>query len=66
MPADHREMAFEAAIEHHLTTAGGYVSGDCDGFDPHRTVFLAEMLTFVNRLLHNSQVYCLKQLIRMG
>jgi len=31
----------EAAIEHHLTTAGGYVSGDRDGFDPHRAIFPA-------------------------
>jgi type I restriction enzyme R subunit len=28
MPADHKEKAFEAAIEHHLTTHGGYTHGD--------------------------------------
>jgi hypothetical protein len=48
MPVDHKEIAFETAIEHHLTTcltgrraAGGYVSGDRDGFDPHRAIFPA-------------------------
>ena len=41
MPVDHKEIVFEAAIEHHLTTAGGYVSGDPDGFDPPRAIFPA-------------------------
>lgn len=27
------EYTFETAIEHHLTTAGGYEKGDSDGFD---------------------------------
>ncbi|MFV9645297.1 MAG: hypothetical protein ACNYWU_05680 [Desulfobacterales bacterium] len=27
------EYTFEIAIEHHLTTAGGYEKGDSDGFD---------------------------------
>lgn len=26
MPAEHKEIAFEAAIEHYLTTIGGYVT----------------------------------------
>jgi type I restriction enzyme, R subunit len=41
MPGQHTEHAFETAIEHHLTTAGGYVSGDRDGFDPHRAIYPA-------------------------
>ena len=28
MAVDYKERAFEAAIEHHLTTAGGYAKGD--------------------------------------
>jgi type I restriction enzyme R subunit len=47
MPVDHTEKAFETAIEHHLTTAGGYVKGDRDGFDPHRAIFPADVLAFV-------------------
>jgi len=34
MPGKHTEYAFEAAIEHHLTTVGGYVAGDRDGSYP--------------------------------
>ncbi|GAB4196167.1 MAG: DEAD/DEAH box helicase family protein [Phycisphaeraceae bacterium] len=47
MPVDHKEIAFEAAIEHHLTTVGGYAKGDRDGFDPHRAIFPADVLAFV-------------------
>ena len=47
MPVDHKEIAFETAIEHHLTTVGGYVKGDRDGFDPHRAIFPADVLEFV-------------------
>ncbi|MFW6106847.1 MAG: type I restriction endonuclease subunit R, partial [bacterium] len=47
MPGQHTEHAFEAVIEHHLTTAGGYVAGDRDGFDPHRAIFPGEVLAFI-------------------
>jgi type I restriction enzyme R subunit len=47
MPGQHTEYAFETAIQHHLTTAGGYVTGDRDGFDPHRAVFPADVLAFI-------------------
>ncbi|QDU71080.1 type I restriction endonuclease subunit R [Mucisphaera calidilacus] len=47
MPVNHKEIAFEAAIEHHLTTAGGYVKGDRDGFDSHRAIFPADVLAFI-------------------
>src|SRR5660398_155881 len=47
MPGQHTEYAFETAIEHHLTTAGGYVKGDRDGFDPHRAIFPADVLAFI-------------------
>jgi type I restriction enzyme R subunit len=38
MPVDHRERAFESAIEHHLLTAGGYAKGDPDAFDRERAM----------------------------
>lgn len=47
MPGQHTEHAFEAAIEHHLTTWGGYDTSDDDGFDPHRAIFPAEVLAFI-------------------
>jgi len=47
MPVDHRERAFEAAIEDNLLTASGYTKADPDNFDRERaidpTVFLAFM-----------------------
>ena len=38
MPGRHTEQAFETAIEHHLTTAGGYEKGDRQAFDRERCV----------------------------
>ncbi len=51
MSRQHTEYAFEAAIEHHLTTAGGYVTGDRDGFDPHQAIFPSEVVARVGWLL---------------
>jgi type I restriction enzyme R subunit len=47
MSGDHREIAFESAIEHHLLTAGGYVKGDPAAFDPARAIDPATFLAFV-------------------
>ncbi|HSW39301.1 MAG TPA: hypothetical protein VLL97_07405 [Acidobacteriota bacterium] len=41
------EYAFETAIEHHLITAGGYEKGDREAFDPVRTLFPADVITFI-------------------
>ncbi len=41
------ERAFETAIEHHLTTTGGYVRCDHDTFDPERCLFPQEVLAFI-------------------
>lgn len=38
------ERAFETAIEHYLTTTGGYVKGDRETFDPARALFSAEVI----------------------
>jgi len=37
MPVDHRERAFEAAIEHHLPTAGVCAKVDPATFDRERS-----------------------------
>ncbi len=47
MPGHHTEAAFEAAIEAHLTTTGGYVTGDRDAFDAERCLDRAAFLAFV-------------------
>lgn len=47
MPAEHRERAFETAIEYHLTTAGGYTAGDREAFDRERAVFPRDVLAFI-------------------
>jgi type I restriction enzyme R subunit len=47
MTANHREIAFEAAIEQHLLEHGGYAQGDSAGFDAARGFFPAEVLAFV-------------------
>src|SRR5437016_5189078 len=47
MTANHREIAFEAAIEQHLLTQGGYAHGDANAFNAVRGFFPADVLAFV-------------------
>lgn len=47
MPGHHTEHAFETAIEHHLTTTGGYKKGDSEAFDQERGLFPADVVAFV-------------------
>lgn len=47
MPGQHTEQAFETAIEHHLTTAGGYEKGDREAFEPERGLFSQDVLGFI-------------------
>ena len=47
MPADHKEKAFETAIEHQLTTSGGYIKGDPESFDHERCVDPKVLLAFI-------------------
>lgn len=49
MPGQHTEEKFEAAIEHHLTTTGGYAKGDRDAFDPECALFPADVLAFIQK-----------------
>jgi len=48
MPA-HTELAFETAIEHHLTTQGGYSKGDPGDYDEHRALFPADVCGFLRQ-----------------
>lgn len=48
MTVDHRERAFEAAIEHALLAGGGYVKTDAAGFDRERAIDQAVFIAFVN------------------
>ncbi len=47
MLGQHTEHAFETAIEHHLTTAGGYEKGDWEAFDPQHGLFSQDVISFV-------------------
>lgn len=47
MPGKHTEYAFETAIEHHLTTAGGYDKGGREVFDQERGLFSGDLISFI-------------------
>ena len=49
MPGQHTEKAFETAIEHHLTTAGGYEQGNREAFDRDRGLFAGDVVSFVQK-----------------
>ena len=43
----HKEINFEASIEHDLTTAGGYSRGNPDEYDSDLALFPDEVVSFV-------------------
>ena len=43
------EKAFETAIEHYLTTVGGYEKGDREAFDTERGLFPADVIAFIQK-----------------
>ena len=47
MPADHREIAFEAAIEESLLTHGGFLRGDPEAFDRELALDRGELFAFL-------------------
>lgn len=49
MPKQHTEYTFETAIEHQLTTAGGYEKGDRIGFDAERVLFIVDLIAFIRK-----------------
>jgi len=47
MPADHKEIAFEAAIEESLLTHGGFLKGDPEAFDRELALDRVELFAFL-------------------
>src|SRR5262245_7251651 len=47
MPGRHTELAFENAIEHSLTTAGGWATGNPNACDRERALCAADFFAFV-------------------
>jgi type I restriction enzyme, R subunit len=47
MTVDHKERAFENAIEHHLITKGGYGKTDQAFFDQHRALDATQLIPFI-------------------
>jgi type I restriction enzyme, R subunit len=47
MPVDHKEKAFESAIEHHLITSSGYTKTEQAYFDQERAIDPTQFLPFV-------------------
>jgi type I restriction enzyme R subunit len=47
MPVDHREIAFEAAIEHHLLNVAGYSKTDPANFDRERAIDPIVLIPFI-------------------
>jgi type I restriction enzyme R subunit len=47
MPVDHKEKAFEAAIEHHLITSAGYVKAEQGNFNQERALDPTQFIPFV-------------------
>ena len=57
MPGQHTEKAFETAIEHHLTTAGGYEKGDREAFDRDRGLFAGDVVSFIQKTQPDEWAY---------
>jgi type I restriction enzyme, R subunit len=47
MPVDHKERAFESAIEHHLVTSAGYVKAEQCNFHQERALDPTQFIPFV-------------------
>src|SRR5690554_4979779 len=49
MPVDHKERAFESAIEHHLLAHGGYTQADPANFDRERAIDPGIFMAFLQK-----------------
>jgi len=49
MPANHREIAFESAIEHYLTEEDGYTKLSSETFDQEHCIFPEIILSFIQK-----------------
>ena len=47
MVINYKEIAFEAAIEHYLTTSAGYIKGDPESFNLERCIDPKILLSFI-------------------
>ena len=47
MTTNHREIAFESAIEDHLLNYGGYTKADPEAFDRERCIDTTVFLPFI-------------------
>tara|TARA_B100000315_G_scaffold252069_1_gene288088 strand:- start:7595 stop:10588 length:2994 start_codon:yes stop_codon:yes gene_type:complete len=57
MPTDHKEIAFEDAIEEHLLNQDDYKKGDKEKYDPKRSLDPAEVLSFIKKTQPKEWVY---------
>ncbi|HUW12452.1 MAG TPA: type I restriction endonuclease, partial [Anaerolineae bacterium] len=57
MAIDYTEKSFETAIEHYLTTSGGYERGDREAFDRDRALFADDVVTFVQKTQPDQWAY---------
>jgi type I restriction enzyme R subunit len=54
MPVDHKEKAFETAIEHHLITSAGYSKAEQAFFDQQRVIDPVQFLDFLKDTQSNT------------
>ena len=47
MPVDHKEKAFESAIEYHLLTTAGYTKAEQGHFDQERALDTTQFIPFI-------------------
>ncbi len=47
MPVDHREVAFETAIEDYLVSHGGYIRGHASSFDAEKGIDPSHVIGFI-------------------
>ena len=57
MHGQHSEKKFETCIENRLTTIGGYQKGDRDTYDPQRSIFPRDIISFIKSTQPNEWEY---------
>ena len=61
MPADHKERAFETAIENHLVMKAGYSHGDNGEYEATGADFLESPLGYDRELALPRRLRCVRQ-----
>jgi len=49
MPKQHTEYVFETAIEEYLLASKGYQKGNLESFDPDRSLFPKDVISFIQQ-----------------